>query len=114
MNRTVLIIEDDVEIIRYILQEVGFTLVEGTVENYYEEVKKYLPDVILLDYWIGNTFGSKICMNLKAHPDTADIPIILTPAVANIDLIAVDCCAKDSLAKPFDIEDLEDKNTQVV
>ncbi|MHB1179716.1 MAG: response regulator [Daejeonella sp.] len=112
MNKTVLIIEDDLEIIyliRYILDEMGFKLIESSSKTYHEDIGVHHPDVILLDYWLGDTLGSSICMDLKVNPQTSNIPVILTSAVNGIGVIAENCHADDSLAKPFDITDLESK-----
>lgn len=112
MNKTVLIIEDDLDIIniiRYILGEIGYKLIESSSTTYLQDIYAHHPDVILLDYWLGKTLGTFICNDLKSNPRTSSIPVILTSAVNGIDKIAESCHADDSLAKPFDIEDLESK-----
>lgn len=112
MNKTVLIIEDDLDIIniiRYILGEMGFKLIESSSTTYNQDIYAHQPDVILLDHWLGDTMGTSICQDLKSNPRTSSIPVILTSAVNDIGKIAESCDADDILAKPFDIEDLETK-----
>lgn len=112
MPRTVLLIEDDediIQIIQYILAEIGCQVILGTPETYRKVIEEYQPNVILLDYWIYSTLGSEICIELKSNTSTKDIPVILTSAVNNVEEVAKECEADDILAKPFDIDDLTAK-----
>lgn len=112
LKSTVLIIEDDkdiLQVITYVLEEAGFIVIISSPDNYLVDIKSHKPNVILLDYWLEHTLGSDICISLKTDPCTKEIPVILTSAVNGISQVATQCKADDVLPKPFNIQDLEDK-----
>lgn len=66
------------------------------------------PDVILLDVDMPDRDGFSVCVELKAHPETKDVPIIfLSGAASTTDKIrGLDLGAVDYIAKPFDAAEL--------
>jgi DNA-binding response OmpR family regulator len=111
-NRTVLVLEDDfdlVSIIGYILESEGFNVVASHPKTYRNDIRSCHPGVILLDHWLNGILGSTICEELKADPETHDIPVILTSASNNIEEVARRCKSDDVLPKPFDISALINK-----
>ena len=66
------------------------------------------PDVILLDISMPEMDGYEVCENLKASPETKDIPIIfLTARVQKEDIIkGFELGAVDYIIKPFNFNEL--------
>ena len=64
------------------------------------------PDLILLDYTLGDTTGPELLNELRQHPDSASIPVVfLTGDVAHREeLLASDAVAV--ISKPIDPIDL--------
>ena len=69
---------------------------------------KVLPDLILLDIRMPGMGGFEFCRQLKARPDSHDIPIIFLSAVTEPAerVQALKLGAVDFVAKPFQVEEL--------
>lgn len=61
------------------------------------------PDLILLDVMIPGGDGYQICRDLKADPETRDIPVIFVTSrtKATDETMGLDCGAIDYITKPF-------------
>lgn len=109
---TILVIEDDVEIldmITVVLGTFGHQVV-GLSEKVEIDtmVSQYNPQLVLLDVLLRRNFsGREICLIIKK--DRPDLPVILMSANPKL-LIDYKCClADDALEKPFNIMELIDK-----
>jgi signal transduction histidine kinase len=63
------------------------------------------PDGILSDIQMPGTDGIQLCRQLKAHPETSHIPVVLMTAhtsEVNLRVEALDAGADDFIAKPID------------
>ena len=102
-------IEDDLNInnlITYALTSQGFEAVGfGCYKEFQNEIKKEIPDLIMLDIMLPDTDGLTILNNLKADESLKDIPVImLTAKNSEIDIVkALDAGAEDYITKPFGI-----------
>ncbi|HEX8923197.1 MAG TPA: response regulator transcription factor, partial [Patescibacteria group bacterium] len=109
MNK-ILIIDDDqgiLEVVKIILTDSGyevFAIDDG--ENVMERVIKMNPDLILLDLWMPGISGKEVCLTLKSHSETKDVPIIMLSASVNTKEVAEECKADGSLSKPFEMDEL--------
>jgi len=67
-------------------------------------VKKRMPDIILLDIMMPEMDGFEVCQQLKAAPETRDIPVIFLTAHTETDMIVngFDLGAVDYITKPFE------------
>lgn len=70
-----------------------------------ENLKRELPDIILLDIIMPGLDGYEICRQIKANKDTEDIPIIFLTAITDIKSKAkcFELGAVDYITKPFEI-----------
>lgn len=70
-----------------------------------ENLKRELPDIILLDIIMPGLDGYEICRRIKANKDTEDIPIIFLTAITDIESKAkcFELGAVDYITKPFEI-----------
>lgn len=109
MKKKVLIAEDDegiLDILKIILEmhEYNVDIVRGG--KIIKDMQNKLPDLLLLDVWLGKTDGRKICQILKKQASTKNIPIILISATTNLAQSMKDSGADDYLEKPFEMNDL--------
>ncbi len=108
----VLVVDDiprNLEIIMQVLSRTGIEVsaaVSGTHALAY--LKRRRPDLILLDIAMPDLDGITLCRQLKADPETADIPVIfLTAKVETEDVIrGFEAGAVDYVRKPFVVEEL--------
>lgn len=61
------------------------------------------PDLVILDVNMPEMDGFEVCASLKSNPETAEIPVIILTAQADIDsrIAGLGLGADDYLAKPF-------------
>jgi PleD family two-component response regulator len=73
-----------------------------------EELRRSRPDLILLDYRMGEPDGFAVTREIKSDPRFGHIPVLILTAEGAIDdrLAGFDAGADDYLAKPFDAREL--------
>ena len=118
MQGKVAIFDDDhdiLELCSFILQQKGFeVLTRPDCRDLLETVTDFKPDVILMDNWIPEAGGIDATQRLKAEPTLRQIPIIYFSANNDIKSLAAKAGADKFLAKPFDIDALENLVTDTV
>ena len=106
-QKTVLIIEDEEDIqilLDYNLREEGYNVLQATDgEEGMLQAVEYCPDLILLDWMLPLLPGLEVLRQLRAHPDTRDIPVIMLTAKGEETdrLRGLDGGADDYMTKPF-------------
>ncbi|MBU1699861.1 MAG: response regulator [Candidatus Eisenbacteria bacterium] len=88
MNRTILIIDDDidlVEVIRLTLEAEGFEVIDAqNGARGIELARQKNPDIILLDVMLEDIDeGFQVAYELRKGDDTKDIPILMLSAVSD-------------------------------
>jgi len=109
MNKRVIVIEDNKEIldlIEEILTEEGYHVMAFNHYESVDDIMDFAPQLILLDIRLSDGYGHLLCEELKANPKAKNIPVILVSAADNLEKIAKDSQADDFLSKPFSVEDL--------
>ena len=109
MNKNVVVIEDDrdiLDMIQYILADEGYNVSGFWHLEPMERIIEKNPSVILLDNRLGDGFGNTLCLSLKTNEETKHIPVVIVSASGGLEQIALKCNADAFLAKPFDLEDL--------
>ena len=102
MQKTILIYDDDLEILTVCKAILGFenyrveTL--ANCENIIEDIKRIKPDIILMDLWIPKSGGENAINIMHENEETKDVPVILFSANKRIN-------ANGYLKKPFDISE---------
>jgi two-component system phosphate regulon response regulator PhoB len=108
--KRILVCDDDagiLEVTKIILETNGYqveTLDNG--KSIIKKVKRFKPNLILLDLWMPGIEGKEITKLLKADPETKTIPLILVSAVNELGKIASGSAADGYLSKPFDMTEL--------
>jgi two-component system phosphate regulon response regulator PhoB len=113
----VLIVENDQDIrhiVEFILQEQGFETLSIPEPQELSEIIPFAPDVILLDEFINNRPGHRLCRRIKQVAALAAVPVIILSTANDIELIATECNANDYIAKPFDVEHMVEKVVRMV
>lgn len=112
-KKKILIFDDDttiLEVIMIIFEENGFQVeISETSHDILERVAQYRPDVILMDNWIPRIGGVEATRLLKSHEEFKNIPVIYVTANNDIVALAREAQADDYVAKPFNLDDLEEK-----
>ena len=110
MNKTLLIFDDDQEILsvcRVILEKQNFHVeIKTYCDNIIEDTIITEPDVILMDLWIPVMGGENAINLLKNNEATQHIPVILFSANTDIAKISKRVNANGFLRKPFDLNEL--------
>jgi PleD family two-component response regulator len=72
------------------------------------EIRRAAPDLILLDYRMGEPDGFTVCREIKRDPKYGHIPVLILTAEGLVDqrLEGFDAGADDYLSKPFDPREL--------
>lgn len=112
MAKTILVIEDErnlIELLKFRLKTNGYnvkTALDG--EEGLRKVKKYKPDLVLLDVTIPKMHGYDVCKAIKQNRITKDIPIIiLTARLESEDKKGSQSCGADFfIGKPFEPKEL--------
>ncbi|OUD14466.1 response regulator [Thioflexithrix psekupsensis] len=104
---------DDVQLNLLIMNEIlsrhGFDmLMASSGEAALELVKTAKPHLILLDIMMPYMDGFEVCRRLKNDPETANIPVIFTTALTEVEnkIEAFQIGAVDYITKPFQMEEV--------
>lgn len=112
-NKTILVFDDDTNILdvfTIVLEASGYQVeVSETSHNILERVKEVNPDMIIMDNWIPNIGGVKATQMLKSDRVFKHIPVIYCSANNDVSALAEQAGAEAYLAKPFDLDELENK-----
>ncbi len=112
MRQKIYIVEDEPDIretLKYNFSNEGFkvfTAPDG--EEALSNIKKILPDVLILDLMLPGVSGLDICKSIRADDDIRDMSIImLTAKGEEIDrVIGFELGADDYVTKPFSVREL--------
>jgi len=112
MKYKVAVIDDDVQIIKVLIQSLeseGY-LVE-TANDGREAVKlltRVKPDLVILDWNLPEMSGIEICQFLRSYPPTSKVPVLMLTVFEEVGqkVSAFELGADDYLTKPFDVKEL--------
>jgi len=106
-KRTVLIIDDNVEIRAYLIKLFSESYIVYSAENGEEGLKltkKHMPDLVISDITMEEMDGLELCRKIKENDALSHIPVILLTASKNPEthLQGINDGADDYITKPFD------------
>ena len=108
----ILVVEDDRAIrdmLNFVLAQHRFNIIESNdAESAQQRILQKLPNLILLDWMLPGQSGIDFAQQLRADPNTRDIPIIMITAKGEeIDKVSgLNSGADDYITKPFSPREL--------
>lgn len=107
--KRIFVVEDDLgirELLEFLLVSQEYAVKTfPTAGEFKNCISKETADLILMDVMLPDGNGLEMCRNLTDDPNTNQIPVVLMSAHADQNLLK-ESCAKDFIAKPFDVDDL--------
>jgi len=105
MEKKILVIDDDrlmLKSLELLLIEAGYQVkAVSEAELITRAIRDFIPDLLLMDIRFENADGRLICDDLKKHPETQDLPIILITAISYEEISAIECNADAIIGKPY-------------
>ena len=111
-NETLLVIEDDrdiIEIIQYNCEKEGYTVLSATNgEKGLEIARSRRPAAVLLDLMLPGLDGLEVAKRLRRDPETREIAIIMLTAKGEESdvILGLGVGADDYVVKPFKLKEL--------
>jgi two-component system phosphate regulon response regulator PhoB len=108
----VLIVDDERDLLSLLdfnLRQAGFeTLLATTAEGAREQVRRRVPDLVLLDLMLPDVPGTELCRELKTDARTRHVPVVmLTAKGEEVDrIVGFELGADDYVTKPFSMREL--------
>ncbi len=120
-KKRVLVVDDDpaiVEMLVELLERDGRFEVQTATTGFDAglRTKEFQPDVIVLDYMLPDINGSGVIRSIRSDPTVRDVKIVIVSGVVNredVDAL-LKCGADDFMQKPFSIEQLVKRITELV
>ncbi|MFA5371307.1 MAG: phosphate regulon transcriptional regulator PhoB [Sideroxydans sp.] len=109
---TILLVEDEPaiqELLAFNVEQCGFRAVKALdAEAAQAQIKRALPDLILLDWMLPGSSGVELARRLRADARTRDIPIIMLTARGDErdKILGLEAGADDYITKPFSPREL--------
>jgi excisionase family DNA binding protein len=120
-KRRVLVVDDDpaiVEMLVELLERDGRFEVQTAATGFDAglRTKEFRPDVIVLDYMLPDINGNGVIRSIRSDPAMSAVKIIIVSGVVSREDVAalLECGANDFMQKPFSIEQLVKRITELV
>jgi len=115
MNGRIFIIEDEpsiIQLIQHNLEKNGFIVSSSINGNDgLKELKKFQPDLLLLDWMLPDLSGMEICKSIRKDNSFKNLPIIMLTAKGEEEdkIKGLDSGVDDYLTKPFSFNELKSR-----
>jgi two-component system phosphate regulon response regulator PhoB len=115
-RQRVLVIEDEpslTDVLAYNLKREGYDpIIAPEGREGLRKAQTLQPDLILLDVMLPGINGIDVCRELRTHPDTAHIPVLMLTAKAeeSDQIVGFAVGADDYVTKPFSVKVLLQRN----
>ena len=112
MNGKIFIIEDEpsiIQLVQHNLEKNGFIVSSSLNGNDgLKELKKFQPDLLLLDWMVPDLTGIEICKNIRKDNSFKNLPVIMLTAKGEEEdkIKGLDSGVDDYLTKPFSFNEL--------
>ena len=108
----ILIVDDERDLLSLLdfnLRQAGFeTLLAASGQEALQQLRRRVPDLVLLDVMLPDVSGTEICRGLKSDPRTKHVPVMmLTAKGEEVDkVVGFELGADDYVTKPFSVREL--------
>ena len=112
VKKKVLVVENDYDIrdiVAFILEEEGFECLSMPEPETMDAILDFKPAIIMIDEFINNKPGHRLCLKIKQVDSLKHIPVIVLSTANDIELITKECKADDYVRKPFDVDEMIEK-----
>ena len=112
MNGKIFIIEDEpsiIQLVQHNLEKNGFIVSSSLNGNDgLKDLKKFQPDLLLLDWMLPDLSGIEICKNIRKDNSFKNLPVIMLTAKGEEEdkIKGLDSGVDDYLTKPFSFNEL--------
>ena len=112
MAYTILVVDDDeqiVNIIKLAVSDMGYEVITATnIEEALDYLAIQLPDLIISDIMLSGTDGIDFCKMIRKDPNTRHIPFVIISARSSVEdkILGLKAGADDYITKPFNIQEL--------
>jgi two-component system phosphate regulon response regulator PhoB len=100
---------DLLSLLDFNLRAAGFeTMLATTGEQTLAQLRRRIPDLVLLDLMLPDIAGTELCRQIKADPRTKHVPVVmLTAKGEEVDrVVGFEIGADDYVTKPFSVREL--------
>jgi DNA-binding response OmpR family regulator len=113
-DKRILVVDDDPAILaalELVLLDAGYDVQTSTKNGEIVDaaINERRPDLVILDILLSGHDGRIICKKLKSEEKTMQIPVMLISAHPNGEEMSEEAGADGFLAKPFEIDTLLDR-----
>lgn len=107
----VLVVDDDPDILDLLVAtlEAEFDIeTASTANEALEKVKKFSPNLLVLDYMLPDMDGPQVCLALRKDPLFLHLPILMLTGKSEVDdkVTGLEAGADDYMVKPFNPDEL--------
>ncbi|HNW52238.1 MAG TPA: two-component regulator propeller domain-containing protein [Prolixibacteraceae bacterium] len=118
-NRSVVFVDDDVDLGKYIRMELSEKF---NIETYsdareaWKVISTTLPDAVITDLLMPEVDGISLCKKIRQNPETNHLPIIILTAETNeeSEQTCIECGADHYLTKPINLDLLKSTVAQAI
>lgn len=109
---SVLLVDDERDLLSLLdfnLRASGFeTLLATTGEQALSQLRRRVPDLVLLDVMLPDVSGTEVCRQIKSDPRTRHVPVVMLTAKGDeVDrVVGFELGADDYVTKPFSVREL--------
>jgi two-component system phosphate regulon response regulator PhoB len=109
---TVLLVDDERDLLSLVdfnLRAAGFeTLLASSGEQAMSQLRRQVPDLVVLDLMLPDVPGTEVCRRIKADPRTKHVPVVMLTARGDeVDrVVGFELGADDYVTKPFSVREL--------
>lgn len=111
MSKSILIVDDNndiLDLLKEALEQEGYRVIGlAKTEDIIRSITQYQPDLVMVDFLLGDINGGELCHQVKTNPLSNHIPVIMLSGYPRVlESLGGDYGADVFIAKPFDLHHL--------
>lgn len=110
-KKKILIVDPEMtyrDLLKEVLRDNYFILDTGDFSEGFDSARLNIPDLIIIDGEMPGKKGLDLCVSLKKHPETRDVPILLMTSLTNKEdiILGLQAGASDYITKPMCLQEV--------